>query len=282
MTKEQTEAIKQRYIDQMVASSGKGTVITSGSPLSLNASASLLSLLPSEILLSVNLSQISPEVLTDLANGRVPDLNKVSPDLVQILINKRPDLFGRMVDKLLQNKIDAGVANDSAFAGRLPPTQQAPVQVTGHPYDVNDLDNKADLGYYDQHKGDKSNLGLWTGLGFGVVGILTTATILFLCYRRRKARRSQDADGTKFFSTPRSSSNTLIPVQNNNNMPPFLASSSTRTSFQSDLEYCKPSALDYSKPSGLDYSKPSSVDYCKPSPASKSWMFESGYKKTEM
>lgn len=284
MTREQTEALKQRYMQQMLATAGPATgpktaltVSNVSAPnvpsTSVNATSGFsLASLPTDLLRGVNLSEISPQVLQDLAAGRVPDLGLIPPNVVQTLINRRPDLFGQMVDKLLQNKIDA-VGLTNSILGKLPPIQQAPIPVTGAPYDVNELDYKGDLGYFNQMKGNQNNMGLWTGLGLGVVGLITLATVLFLCFKRRRSRRTEENEGTKLFSTPRSSTATILPVSNNNNLPQFFDPPShmraTLDYSKSALDYSKPgveyckSSQDYSKP-GLDYSK-SGVEYCKSS-----------------
>lgn len=287
MNREQTDALKARYMQQLF---GTGPVTGSDSSLSISngslpnittntigtGAGFSLADLPTDLLRGLNLSEISPQVLQDLAAGRVPDLGRIPPDLVQTLINKRPELFGQMVDKLLQEKIDASGALN-AILGKLPPIQQAPVPATGAPYDVNELDYKGDLGYFNQKNGNQNNMGLWTGLGLGVVALLTVATVLYLCFKRRRSRRTEETDGTKLFSTPRSSAASILPVQSNNNLPPFFAPSQNYSNSAHDYSnsahnYSKPApcAQDYSRHSAHskhDYSKQSygkSADYSNP------------------
>lgn len=201
LTIEQTQALKQRYTQQMFGGGGgaaPGSIPLIGNVYanisasqSITISKSSTSDSTMQELKNLDLSQLPPDVIRSFLAGETPDLNKIPQDFLNSLVNKSPRLFANIVSSALRKKI----SNESITLigdqnGSIPIDQGSAT-----PYDVNSLDRKADISMY--HQGDDDHqAALWTAIVLAIVGLLMAILIGVLCWRRQRNRRlMEDREG---------------------------------------------------------------------------------------
>lgn len=215
-TQEQTEAIKRRYMQQVLTAGPGSSTTPPSASVSVHADPittqiPLQQFSPSAYFnftdlqsLNIDLSKIPPEVIRDLAAGRTPDFGKIPEDIIRVIMEKRPKLFGEIVSRELRTKTGPNgtrLSTDSSLSS-VDLTKKRPS------YDVNDLDKKADISVLGQEL-DSQQVTIWTAVALGAIGAVTIIAVAVLCWRRRVRRMQRRAsrqtqnedtsDTSKFF-----------------------------------------------------------------------------------
>ncbi|KHJ49490.1 leucine Rich repeat-containing domain protein [Trichuris suis] len=202
LTAQETLILRERYIKQLIGPNSTLESISSmlpkdmRSPLTNLTKGGTLMGLTMEDLQNIDLNSIPTPVLVDLVTGKTPDFTQVPVDLVRLIMNRNPTLFGELVSKQL-NKSNQG--RRPSKGGRTSPEEA--------PYDVSHLDRKGNLKMFNEHRGSQMNSELLTGIALGVVALLTVLATIILCYRRvKKNRITEAAKKTAQFTAPLNSS----------------------------------------------------------------------------
>uniref|UniRef100_A0A5S6QGT7 LRRCT domain-containing protein n=1 Tax=Trichuris muris TaxID=70415 RepID=A0A5S6QGT7_TRIMR len=188
LSAEETAILRERYFKQMIgpnstlASIAKLLPKQMKSPLSNLSKGGTLMGLTMEDLKNIDVNSIPIPVLVDLVTGKTPDFTQVPADIVRLIMNRNPTLFGQLVSQQL-NKSSQGRSGPKGV--RLPPEEV--------PYDVSHLDRKGNLKMFNEHRETQSNSGMFTGIALGIVALLTVLTTFILCYRRVKKNRIVEA-----------------------------------------------------------------------------------------
>ncbi|KAL3120760.1 hypothetical protein niasHT_008052 [Heterodera trifolii] len=192
LTQEQTEVIKQYYMQQMPSASGGDIGKTFG--IVVNGSASepvnLTGLLPPKVFQMMkllppnyNLSKLPPELTQQVMRGEMPDLTKLPMDLQQWI----KDNFDRLVASL-ENNPDLSI---DEIMKKLPTFEHPPMS-TFSPYDINKVD--ADL-VVQQRNEEEANHRFWrifAASALALAGAVTLGVLSAFFWYLKRSRRLAD------------------------------------------------------------------------------------------
>ncbi|VDP14183.1 unnamed protein product [Soboliphyme baturini] len=210
LSKEQTQALKDRYIKQMV--SDNYTLSTISSLLSASGGGGKDSGRVASLLAGNSSDGFFGLSINDL---------KIPVQLVRLLINKNPMLFGQLVSKQLkENNVVVNESDSNAsIVHLLPPTESPPLMVIPDdlPYDVAALDRKADIRNYKEEGSEQTNTGMWAGIALGFISLVTIIATTILCCRRYKKRHGVETDRSEFIQSKTASSFDRFPITDSSN-----------------------------------------------------------------
>uniref|UniRef100_A0A914HNJ3 LRRCT domain-containing protein n=1 Tax=Globodera rostochiensis TaxID=31243 RepID=A0A914HNJ3_GLORO len=184
LTSEQTEVIKQYYVQQLPSSPGDinkfVAVNNSGEPFNMTGilpprALQMMKFLPP----NYDMSKIPPEVTKQVLRGEMPDLTKLPSDLHQWI----KDNLDRLVASL-ENSSDLSIDD---ILKKLPTFENPPMS-TFSPYDINKIDS--DL-VVQQRNEDEKNERYWrifAACALGLAGAVTLGVLsaFFWCLRRSR------------------------------------------------------------------------------------------------
>lgn len=196
LTDAQMAQIRSHYAAQYLTTLGQPTKGPAGAKVPLITGAPSTGLPVNLGAVGLDLTQVPPDVLKDIAAGRTPDVSKIPVGILQSL-QANPYLLVQLQRSLKTGPVDAnGIP--------LPPSSEAPKPVTPPPYDINALSPDGNAAHIP-------GAGVITAIVLATVGFLTLLTVAFLCYQRHLRRRAEQVDRAKFFAAPISTADSILP-----------------------------------------------------------------------